>query len=66
METIMNIRHAPAHLATRFHQPLRFGRVWRGHELILRLIQVVLIVTFAVLGAQWIARGVRMLVEQLT
>lgn len=62
----MNIRHAPSHLAERFHRPLRFGRVWRGHELLLRVIQVALLITFAVLGAQWIARGVRMLAERLT
>lgn len=62
----MNIRHASSHLATRFHQPLRFGRIWRGHELPLRLIQIALLIFLGVAGAQWIARGVRMLVEQMT
>lgn len=62
----MNIRHASSHLAARIHQPMRFGRVWRGHELVLRLIQIALLIFFGVVGAQWFARGVRMLVEQMT
>lgn len=62
----MNIRHASSHLATRFHQPMRFGRVWRGHELPLRLIQIALLVFLGVVGAQWIARGVRMLATSFT
>ena len=40
------------------HRPLRFGRRWRGHELALRLIQVVLIAALGFTGAQLIAHGV--------
>ena len=62
----MNIRHAPLHLAARFHRPMRFGTRFRGHELLLRLVQLALILVFAVVGAQWVARGVRLLAESLT
>jgi hypothetical protein len=57
-ETTMKLRLAPAHLAERFHRPLRFGRRWRGHERILRLIQVILIASLGFMGAQMIAHGV--------
>jgi len=62
----MNIRHAPTHLAARFHRPLRFGSRWRGHELLLRIIQLALILFFAVAGAQWVAKGVRIIAESFT
>jgi len=54
----MKLRLAPAHLAERIHRPLRFGRRWRGHELILRIIQIILIATLGFMGAQMIAHGV--------
>lgn len=54
----MKLRLAPAHLAARFHRPLRFGRRWRGHELPLRIIQLVLIAWLGYSGAQLIAHGV--------
>lgn len=62
----MNVRHASLHLPARFHRPLRFGARFRGHELLLRMIQLALILVFAVVGAQWVARGVRLLAENLT
>jgi len=62
----MNVRHASLHLPARFHRPLRFGARFRGHELLLRMIQLALILVFAIVGAQWVARGVRMLVESLS
>jgi hypothetical protein len=66
METIMKLPLAHSHLTDRFHGPLRFGARWRGHELILRLIQVALLLTFAVVGARFVALGIRMLVERLS
>jgi len=62
----MNIRHASSHLATRFHQPMRFGRFWRGHELPLRMIQIALLLFLGVVGAQWIARAVRLVATSFT
>lgn len=63
----MKLRMAPPHLhlPASFHRPMRFGRVWRGHELALRLIQIAVLLFLGVAGAQFIARGVRMLVEQI-
>jgi hypothetical protein len=54
----MKLRLAPANLAAQFHRPLRFGRRWRGHELPLRLIQLVLIASLGFTGAQLVAHGV--------
>ena len=54
----MKLRLVPADLATRFHHPLRFGRRWRGHELILRIIQLFLIASLGFMGARLIAHGV--------
>lgn len=54
----MKLRLAPASLAEKFHRPLRFGRRWRGHELLLRIIQLVLIAGIGFMGAQLIAHGV--------
>ena len=52
-------RHlAPASLTEKFHRPLRFGRRWRGHELLLRIIQLALIAWLGFMGAQLIAHGV--------
>ena len=62
----MNVRHASLHLPARFHRPLRFGTRFRGHELLLRMIQLALILVLAVVGAQWVAKGVRMLAASLT
>lgn len=61
----MNVRLASAQLATQIHRPLRFGRRWRGHELALRLIQVVLILWLAVAGAKFFAHGVALASQAL-
>jgi len=65
MKLRMASPHLHLHLPASFHRPMRFGRMWRGHELALRLIQIALLVWLGVAGAQFIARGVRMLVEQI-
>ena len=54
----MKLRLAPVHLAERLHRPLRFGRRWRGHERMLRFIQVILIASLGFMGAQMLAHGV--------
>lgn len=54
----MKLRLATANLSEKFHRPLRFGRLWRGHELLLRIIQVALIASLGFTGAQLIAHGV--------
>ena len=54
----MKLRLAPSNLASRLHHPLRFGRVWRGHELLLRIVQLALLVLLAGVGARLIANGV--------
>lgn len=54
----MKLRLATTHLSERFHRPLRFGRRWRGHERMLRFIQIILIATLGFMGAQMIAHGV--------
>jgi len=61
----MNVRLASSHLATQFHRPLRFGRVWRGHELALRAIQATLILFLAVFGAKLLAHGVALASQAL-
>ena len=40
------------------HRPLRFGRRLRGHELPLRIVQVLVLVWLGVVGGQLIAKGV--------
>jgi len=42
----------------RFHGPLRFGRRWRGHELMLRIVQLALLIVLAWFGAGLVATGV--------
>lgn len=54
----MKLRLAPASLATQLHRPLRFGRGFRGHELALRVLQIVVILWLAVAGAKLIAHAV--------
>jgi hypothetical protein len=54
----MKLRLAPSDLATRFHQPLRFGSRWRGHELPLRVCQLVVIVLLAGVGTRLLARAI--------
>jgi hypothetical protein len=54
----MKLRLAPVHLAERFHRPLRFGRRWRGHERMLRLIQIILLASLGFMGAQMLAHGI--------
>jgi len=62
----MKLPLAHSHLSSRFHGPLRFGARWRGHELMLRMIQIALLLTLAVFGARFVAQGIRMLVESFT
>jgi hypothetical protein len=45
-------------LATHFPRPLRFGSRWRGHELPLRIVQLLALVWLGVIGGQLIARAV--------
>jgi hypothetical protein len=54
----MKLRLAPSNLATRFHQPLRFGSRWRGHELPLRFCQLALLVLFAGVGSRLLAHAI--------
>ena len=54
----MKLRLAPSTLATRLHRPLRFGSRWRGHELLLRFCQLVVIVLLAGFGSRMIAKFV--------
>lgn len=54
----MKLRLAPASLASQLHRPLRFGRRWRGHELALRIIQLILIASLGFFGAQLVAHGI--------
>jgi hypothetical protein len=56
-ETIMKLRLAPS-MAERFHRPLRFGSRWRGHELLLRLCQIAVIILLAGYGSRLVARFV--------
>ena len=52
----MKLRLASSNLVTRFQRPLRFGSRWRGHELLLRLCQLVVIVLLAGVGVRLIGR----------
>lgn len=52
----MKLRLAPGHLATRIHGPLRFGSRWRGHELMLRVCQLMVFALLAVIGGRLIAQ----------
>jgi hypothetical protein len=66
METIMKMRFASVHLPhlpARFHGPLRFGSRWRGHELALRVCQIVAFALVAVIGGQLIAQIIRFIVR---
>jgi hypothetical protein len=54
----MKLRLAPSNLATRIHQPLRFGSRWRGHELPLRFCQLALLVLFAGVGSRLVAHAI--------
>jgi len=54
----MKLRLAPSNLATRIHRPLRFGSRWRGHELPLRILQLVVLAWLAVAGARLIGQGI--------
>jgi hypothetical protein len=47
----------------RFHGPLRFGSRWRGHELLLRVCQLMAFAVVAVLGGQLIAQLIRFVVR---
>jgi hypothetical protein len=40
------------------HRTLRFGRRWRGHELPLRIVQLLILVWLGVVGGQMIAQAV--------
>jgi len=65
METDMKHRLAPVHLTSRLHGPLRFGSRWRGHELMLRLCQLVVFFLLAVIGGQFVALLIRHTVRAL-
>ena len=52
----MKLRLAPSNLATRIHRPLRFGSRWRGHELPLRIFQLIVLAWLAVMGARLIGQ----------
>lgn len=54
----MKLRLASSNLTSRFHGPLRFGSRWRGHELLLRIVQLVLLGLLAVMGARLIGQGI--------
>jgi hypothetical protein len=54
----MKLRLAPSSMLTRIHRPLRFGSRWRGHELLLRLCQIAMIVLLAGYGSRLVARFV--------
>jgi hypothetical protein len=54
----MKLRLPQLNVATHFHRPLRFGRVWRGRELVLRVVQLIILVWLGVVGGQLIARAV--------
>jgi hypothetical protein len=58
----MKLRLAPSNLATRLHHPLRFGSRWRGHELPLRVFQMILLAWLAVAGARLIGQGIARLI----
>ena len=53
----MKRRLAPANLAMHLHRPLRFGPRWRGHELPLRIIQLIVIAWLAFAGVRWIGHA---------
>ena len=59
----MKRRLVPDHLAMHLHRPLRFGSRMRGHELLLRIGQLILIGWLAVVGAKLIAQVVAGLVS---
>jgi hypothetical protein len=63
METTMKLRFAHVHLPARFHGPLRFGSRWRGHELALRVCQLIAFALLAVVGGQLIAQVIRFVVR---
>jgi hypothetical protein len=54
----MKRRLPQLNLANHFHQPVRFGRVWRGRELPLRIVQLLILVWLGVIGGQMIAQAV--------
>jgi hypothetical protein len=54
----MKLRLPQLPLANHVHRPLRLGRRWRGHELPLRLVQLLVLVWLGVIGGQLIARAV--------
>jgi hypothetical protein len=54
----MKRRLPQLNLATHLHRPLRFGSRWRGHELPLRIVQLLLLVWLGVEGGQLIAKAV--------
>jgi len=59
----MKLRLAPMHLPARFHGPLRFGSRWRGHELLLRMCQVMVFALVAVIGGQLLVQMIRFVVR---
>lgn len=61
----MKFRLALPSLPARFHGPLRFGRVCRGHELALRMVQLLVLIVVAAVGAKFIATGVALLTRTI-
>jgi hypothetical protein len=61
----MKPRLALPNVAGRLHGPLRFGRLWRGHELALRIVQLAVLIVLAAVGAKLVAEGVAMAVRAI-
>ena len=62
--------HMPSNLAMHLHRPLRFGKRMRGHELMLRMVQLGLILWLGVVGAkllaQMLSQGIQGVIHLLT
>jgi hypothetical protein len=54
----MKLPLASSSMSTRFHRPMRFGSRWRGHELLLRVCQIAVIILLAGYGSRLVARFV--------
>ena len=54
----MKRRLPQLHMPMHFHLPLRFGSRWRGHELPVRIVQLLVLVWLGVEGGKLVARAV--------
>lgn len=54
----MKRRLAVPNMAVRLQGPLRFGRLWRGHEMALRIVQLAVLIVLAGVAAKLVAGGV--------